>query len=442
MPVPDNIFQVQDASIETLSISRSLIVTTGATVDFSQTSVTGIVSASYAISTSYWNSSSIASELNERQYNIATGSTLPVTSSWASNSISSTSASYWNSSSVATRIDTLYTNKQNNLATGSTIPITASWVENIPFQDGRMDTGSSYPITSSWAINAISSSYWNSSSVASELNERQHNIATGSTLPITSSWSENAISAVSASYWNSSSVATRIDTLFSNKQNNLSTGSTIPVTSSWATNAISSTSASYWNSSSVATRIDTLFSNKQNNIATGSTFPITSSWATFTETASITSVSASYISGSITFSGKQSGYFPIWVNDTLSPTSSLQVSASFIVMNQGSGSVVGSYGALASWTVKGSTVSLVAAKNTTINRLSRGIFSCIFTSRPSTSLYVVTTDALTGSGATFKATGSLGVTTDQSINGFTMSFHVPGAVYTDPVTASLVCFFV
>jgi hypothetical protein len=466
--------------------------------------------SSHSITASYWNSSSIAAELNERQHNIATGSTMPVTASWATNSIS---ASYWNSSSVATRIDTLYTNKQNNLATGSTVPVTSSWALNAisasyapsDFVQNGLATGSTYPITSSWSENVISASYWNSSSVATRIDtlysNKQNNIATGSVLPVTASWASNypaptglatgstypitASWAVSASWAPSQAAA-----------GGLETGSTYPITSSWAVNSIS---ASYWNSSSVAT----ILNNKQFRIATGSNMPVTASWANtasiivcvdnsddgnrflpwvaastgnpfissgvfrlnpgngsltasvfagnltgtasyaaFTATSSVSAASASYISGSMLFSGKTSGHIPIWTSGILSPTSSITVANSSINLNQGSGSVVGSYGAAVRWTVAGSTATTKVLKNGTLTRLARGQYSYIFVTDPQTSDYIVSVNAVTGSGATFIATASNVAVTAQTTDGFTMSFQVPGAVYTDPVTASMVCFFV
>src|SRR4051812_31861071 len=65
-------------------------------------------------------------------------------------------ASYWNSSSVATILN----NKQFNIATGSTVPVTSSWAFSVV--NPTLATGSTYPITASWANNSISTSYWDS----------------------------------------------------------------------------------------------------------------------------------------------------------------------------------------------------------------------------------------------------------------------------------------
>lgn len=76
-------------------------------------------------------------------YNLNTGSTYPITSSWA-----------------------LYAlNGGTNIYTGSTYPITGSWSINAvsasyaPCNCPLLQTGSYYPITASWAINTQTSSY-------------------------------------------------------------------------------------------------------------------------------------------------------------------------------------------------------------------------------------------------------------------------------------------
>jgi hypothetical protein len=76
-------------------------------------------------------------------YNLQTGSTYPITSSWA-----------------------LYAlNGGTNIYTGSTYPITGSWSINAvsasyaPCNCPLLQTGSYYPITASWAINTQTSSY-------------------------------------------------------------------------------------------------------------------------------------------------------------------------------------------------------------------------------------------------------------------------------------------
>jgi hypothetical protein len=105
-----------------------------------------------------------------------------------------------------------------NLNTGSTYPITSSWAlyavsaSYVPCNCSLLQTGSTYPITSSWSINALTASY--------ALNSSGTNLQTGSTYPITSSWSINAVSA---------SYAPCNCSL-------LQTGSYYPITASWAIN--------------------------------------------------------------------------------------------------------------------------------------------------------------------------------------------------------------
>jgi hypothetical protein len=105
-----------------------------------------------------------------------------------------------------------------NLNTGSTYPITSSWAlyavsaSYAPCNCSLLQTGSTYPITSSWSINALTASY--------ALNSSGTNLQTGSTYPITSSWSINAVSA---------SYAPCNCSL-------LQTGSYYPITASWAIN--------------------------------------------------------------------------------------------------------------------------------------------------------------------------------------------------------------
>lgn len=73
-------------------------------------------------------------------YNLITGSTYPITSSWALNAV----------------------NGGTKIYTGSTYPITASWsvsASYAPCSCPIMQTGSTYPITASWALNAVTASY-------------------------------------------------------------------------------------------------------------------------------------------------------------------------------------------------------------------------------------------------------------------------------------------
>jgi len=73
-----------------------------------------------------------------------------------------------------------------NLNTGSTYPITSSWALYALNGGTNIYTGSTYPITGSWSINAVSASYAPCNCPL---------LQTGSTYPITASWARNAITA-------------------------------------------------------------------------------------------------------------------------------------------------------------------------------------------------------------------------------------------------------
>ena len=99
------------------------------------------ISASYALSASWAPTVAGGTTLN-------TGSTYPITASWAQN---------WNSSSIVTLIGT----KQDTITTGQNLAVTASV--------------------------ANTASFWNSASLVSLVNTKQNTIVTGSTLPVTAS---------------------------------------------------------------------------------------------------------------------------------------------------------------------------------------------------------------------------------------------------------------
>jgi len=84
------------------------------------------------------------------------------------------------------------------LHTGSTYPITASWAitSSYTLNGGtQLYTGSTYPITASWAVTA---------SYALNGNAAGSQLYTGSTYPITASWALNANRSLTASYVSSS----------------------------------------------------------------------------------------------------------------------------------------------------------------------------------------------------------------------------------------------
>jgi len=221
----------------------------------------------------------------------------------------------------------------SSVSVSASYSLTASYVENSGSSGTSLSTGSTYPITSSWAI----SSSW------APTNGNETSLSTGSTYPITASWS------VSASWAPPTG----------GSGTTLETGSTYPITASWAIDAISASWAPSTGGSGTT-------------LETGSTYPITSSWSVSASWAPMPEVSgaesaswasssisssysensatASYISGSISFNGKEDGYFPQWVDNTLSATSSLQYSASALYLDGGTGNLIGT----SSWAISAS----------------------------------------------------------------------------------------
>lgn len=131
-----------------------------------------------------------ASERNTFYFNVLNDSLTSrrITGSLYGTSSQASSASYWDSSSIAAILN----DKQWNISTGSTLPITSSWAEyvvNLSYISGTMSTGSTYPITASFAV---SSSYALSSSYAQRVKEAS--LTSGSTYNITASY------AVTSSY--------------------------------------------------------------------------------------------------------------------------------------------------------------------------------------------------------------------------------------------------
>jgi hypothetical protein len=144
---------------------------------------------------------------------LITGSTYPITSSWANNVISSSysltssyssnsttasyslTASYWSGSVISasyalTASYALNAGTATNVS-GGTVNVTNITASNI---SASRITGSLYG-TSSWANNVISSSYALTASFALNGGGGGTTLVTGSTYPITSSWSNNTISA-------------------------------------------------------------------------------------------------------------------------------------------------------------------------------------------------------------------------------------------------------
>ena len=103
----------------------------------------------------------------ERQYGttLTTGSSYPITSSWATNAITATSATSANSATSASY--SLSSSYSVNSTTASYVvnsisssyALTASHALNASGGGTTLTTGSTYPITSSWANNAITASF-------------------------------------------------------------------------------------------------------------------------------------------------------------------------------------------------------------------------------------------------------------------------------------------
>lgn len=172
---------------------------------------------------------------------IVSGSTYPVTASWA---INSTSASYSNSSSYSITSSLSHTSSYSN--------------------------SGSYSITASYAVDAISSSHSITSSFA--LNSGGTSITTGSTYPITSSWSTTSSYALSSSQ---AELATSAS--YAGTSSFLTRNGTYEVTASWANSSSVATSASYAGTSSFLTRNRTY--EVTSSWAVTSSFSISSSWS-------------------------------------------------------------------------------------------------------------------------------------------------------------------
>jgi hypothetical protein len=186
------------------------------------------------------------------------------------------------------------------LETGSTYPITASWALNAQFAllaqtasyaeiinvEQLITTQSLYSTQSLYATQSASSSFAVTASYALT--------ALTSSYAFISSMADSASNAVSASYALTASFANSSSNAISASwapftPTGLATGSTYPITSSWSVNSISSSyalTASFANSASTAISASWAPSTAT-GLATGSTYPITSSQ----------SITASYVHG-------------------------------------------------------------------------------------------------------------------------------------------------
>jgi hypothetical protein len=194
---------------------------------------------------------------------LGTGSTYPITSSWAINTVNGGSGT--------------------TLGTGSTYPITASsaisasWAPSGGGGGTTLITGSTYQITSSWTNNITSSGIIGnitsfSSSWSSQSLSASYAPFTDNPNAVSASW---ASSSISSSYITASNIDGIVSSAsYANTASYISSsnidGIITAISASWASSSIS---ASYAPSSGGDT-----------SLTTGSTYPITSSWA---DTASI-----------------------------------------------------------------------------------------------------------------------------------------------------------
>ena len=178
----DEIMFVNSASFNVIEITASLKASQSTEIDFSLASpVSGtfkgdgaqlfLVTASFILegsntTSSYsllsiaadsasWASSSLSSSfaLTGPFTTLFTSSTYEITSSWANNSINSTSSSFLNGNATASLFGT------SSDAVSSSYAITASFSLNAGGSGTTLFTGSTYEITSSWALNAVSASF-------------------------------------------------------------------------------------------------------------------------------------------------------------------------------------------------------------------------------------------------------------------------------------------
>ena len=305
--IPDTSSYSNNSTSASYALSTSYADSSSYSLSASHSNISN--SSSYALSGSYTDSSSYALTASYSDNSISssyaisaswaptppplvTGSTYPITSSWSNNSVTSSysilaiTASYELSSSHAL-------NSDNSLS--SSYALTASYAANVPTSVPT----SSYSYTSSVSINSVSSSYALSASWA----PTPPPLTTGSTYPITASWS------------NSSSYSL-------NSGTTLVTGAYYPVTVSWSDNSKNSDTSSYSFTSSYAL-------NGGTRLTTGSTYPITSSWSNNSVTASFV-LSSSY---SNTSSYSLSSSYALSASYSLNSTSSSYASSASYGVN-------------------------------------------------------------------------------------------------------------
>lgn len=328
-------------SIPSASLGNG-VITTDQTASYSYQSI----SSSYAVSSSISDVALVADvAFLADTASIAALADFATSASWASQSLSASWA--------------------NPLVTGSTVPITASWALNAINGGTQLVTGSTYPITSSWSVNASTASGVNIVSTNAN-NNLYPTLVSGSGIqqiyidppdfyynPSTNTLFVNTISAsvVSASLYGTASNATTASYITASGIEGVVTSASYAQTASVSIFIFSNITQSFvisasWASSSYQSQFATqsLFSNQSTN-ATNSLFAISASWASSSifsnqstnATNSLFSISASWASSSIS-----AAYAPV------DPVYSASVSSEFGT-KQDTLVVGGTYPITASW---------------------------------------------------------------------------------------------
>ena len=330
-------------------IRNGLIVVGNETVTGSITA-TGPVSASFFYGTASWAVSASWAPTNFVGGTISTGSTYPITASWALNTLqsnistaslfasqsnfavsaswasSSFSASYFSGSGTGSFSGLFYGAFTGSVFGTASQSVSASWAP-VQFVGGTMATGSTYPITASWAGFSLQSNIATSSLFASQ-----------SVFSVSSSWASSSLTASVSPYAVASTSAPYYIPLVA------STGSQAQgeyLTSSLFFNpalgslVAPSITASLFGTASQA--ISASWSPVQfvgGTMVTGSTYPITSSWAVFSGQASVASSS---------LFASQSNFSTGSVSASFVGVSSTSLNQNYFVALIGSGSVVPNY---------------------------------------------------------------------------------------------------
>jgi hypothetical protein len=261
--------------------------------------------ASYAITASY--------ALNGGEVTLTTGSTYPITASWATSSISASyalSSSHALSSSYALSASYVSASNIDGVIFSSSYAFTSSYALNAGSAGTTITTGSTYPITASWATSSISASYSLTASYALNAGSSGTTLTTGSTYQITASWASSSISSsysLTASYF-SGSITSASYALSASYFSGSITSASYALTASYALNgeagATLITGANYFITASTSIFASTAVSS---DFALDSQYCVTASYTIMAGTSSyllnyVPTISASWASASISSS--------------------------------------------------------------------------------------------------------------------------------------------